>query len=92
MSLETKFAELKVDDVPSIVEAVKSEGVEKSGLAAGISVLVSRCDSKDDAEAIPALKTVKMLAEECPSAQAFTTECLTPCKSVSSSHSSSMSF
>ncbi|KAL7579535.1 hypothetical protein ACA910_007910 [Epithemia clementina (nom. ined.)] len=88
MSLESKFAELKVEDVPSIVEAVKSQGVEKSGLAAGISVLAARCDSKDDAEALSALKTVKALAEECPESQAFIKECLAACLDQALSKSS----
>lgn len=79
MSLEAKFAELKVDDVPTIVAAVKADGVDKSGLAAGISVLINRCASSDDAEALAGLKTVKALVEECPEAQAFTKECLTAC-------------
>ncbi len=81
MSLEAKLAELKIGDVPSIVDAVKSEGAEKSGLASNVTVLAARCDSKDDAEAVAALKVVKALAEECPQAQAFTKECLTACES-----------
>lgn len=80
MSLEEKFANLTLDDSTAIVEAVKSEGVEKSGLAANISVLVARCGSKDDAEAIAAMKTVKALAEGVPSTQPFTKECLGACK------------
>lgn len=80
MSLEAKFAEIKIDDVPSIVEIVKKEGVEKSGLASNLSVLVARCDSSNDTEALAALKTVKTLAEECPEAQAFTKDCLGVCK------------
>lgn len=80
MALEALFAELKIDDVSAIVAAVKKDGVEKSGLAANILVLVARCDSKDDVEALAALKTVKTLAEECPEAQAFTKDCLAICK------------
>ena len=80
MSLEAKFAELKVDDAPSVVETVKKDGVEKSGLAANTDVLVARAASKDEAEALAALKTIKSLAEECSEAQAFTKECITPCK------------
>jgi elongation factor 3 len=79
MSLEEKFAKLTVDDASSVVDTVKSQGVEKSGLAANISVLVARCGSKDDAEAIAAMKTVKALAEECPGAQPFVKECLGAC-------------
>ena len=88
MSLEQKLAELKIDDAPSVVETVKSEGVEKSGLAANISVLSARCGSNDDNEAIAALKTVKALAEGCPATQAFTKECLGACKFVDVSHKS----
>mmetsp|Transcript_22520 Transcript_22520/g.49063 ORF Transcript_22520/g.49063 Transcript_22520/m.49063 type:complete len:1038 (-) Transcript_22520:104-3217(-) len=77
MSLEAKFAALKIDDVDSVVEAVKKDGVEKSGLAANISVLSARCESKDDSETIAACKTVSALCKECPEAQAFTKECLT---------------
>jgi len=80
MSLESKFAELKIGDVSSVVDAVKKDGVQKSGLAAGIEVLKARCDSKDDAECVAALKTLKALADECPEAQAFTKECLGVCK------------
>ena len=80
MSLEAKFAELKIDDVSSVVDAVKKDGAKKSGLAAGIEALKARCVSKDADEALSALKTVKALCEECPEAQAFTKECLTACK------------
>jgi elongation factor 3 len=79
MSLEEKFANLSMDDSASIVESVKSDGVEKSGLAANISVLSARCGSNDDAEALAAFKTVKALAEECPVAQPFVKECLGAC-------------
>ena len=80
MSLEQKFAELKIDDINSVVETVKSEGIEKSGLGDNISILSARCGSSDDNEAIAALKTVKALAEGCIAAQAFTKECLGACK------------
>jgi len=79
MSLEEKFASLSIDDATSVVDTVKSEGVEKSGLAANISVLAARCGSKDEAEAVSALKTVKALAEGIPEAQVFTKECLGAC-------------
>jgi thiamine monophosphate synthase len=79
MSLEQTFAELKIADVASVVDAVKKQGVEKSGLAAGIHVLKARCASKDDEEALAAIKTVKQLCDECPETQAFTKECLTAC-------------
>lgn len=80
MSLEAKFAALSIDDATSVVETVKKEGSEKSGFAANVSVLAARCDSKDEAEALAALKTVEALAKECPQAQAFTKECLGACK------------
>ena len=80
MSLEAKFAALSVDDAASVVEAVKKDGVQKSGLADNIATLAAKCGSSDEAEALAALKTVKTLAEECPGAQAFTKECLTACK------------
>jgi hypothetical protein len=80
MSLEAKLAALTIDDVSGVVDAVKKEGVEKSGLAANISVLAARCDSNDEKEALAALKTVQQLAVECPEAQAFTKECLAACK------------
>lgn len=82
MSLEAKLAALTIDDVSGVVDAVKKEGVEKSGLAANISVLAARCDSSDDKEALAALKTVKQLAIECPESQAFTKECLPACKFI----------
>lgn len=79
MSLEAKFAALTLDDAPAVVETIKNEGVEKSGLAANISVLVARCDSKEDAESIAALKTITQMAKECPQAQPFTKETLGAC-------------
>ena len=80
MSLEQKFASLTIDDVSSVVDTVKSEGVEKSGLASNISVLSARCGSKDEAEALAAMKAVKDLAENVPEAQVFTKDCLGACK------------
>jgi len=78
MSLEAKFENLSIDDVSSVVEAVKSQGVEKSGFASNVSVLAARCDSKDEKDAIAALNTVKALADV-PSCYAFLKDCLTPC-------------
>lgn len=80
MSLEEKFSKLTVDDATSVVDTVKSEGTEKSGLASNASVLAARCGSSDDNEAIAALKTVKALAENVPGAQVFTKESLGACK------------
>lgn len=81
-SLEATLAALKIDDVSGVIAAVKKDGVEKSGLAANITVLAARCDSADETEALAALKTVQQLALECPEAQAFTKECLSACKSM----------
>ena len=80
MSLEAKFAALKIDDVSSVVDAVKKDGAKKSGLASGIEALKTRCASNDADEALAGLKTVKALAEECPAAMAFTKECIGACK------------
>lgn len=80
MSLEALFSSLKIEDVDAVVEAVKKDGADKSGLAANISVLAARCDSADEAEALAAFKTVTRLCVECPQAQAFTKECLSACK------------
>ena len=82
MSLEALFASLKIDDVSTVVEAVKKDGAEASGLAANITVLAARCDSADEAEALAAFKTVTQLCIECPQAQAFTKDCLSACKSM----------
>lgn len=86
MSLEAKFAALSIDDAASVVEAVKKDGVQKSGLADNIATLTAKCASSNDDEALAALKTVKALAEECPEAQAFTKECLTACKYTTGPH------
>ena len=79
MSLEAKFEALKLDDVTSVVDAVKKDGPQASGLADGIAVLLARCASTDDADAIAACTTVKALVEQCPASQAFVKECLTAC-------------
>jgi hypothetical protein len=81
MSLEEKLANLALDDAPVVVGTVQKEGVEKSGLAANVSVLAARCDSNDEKEALAALKIVKDLAEQCPESHAFIKECLSACKS-----------
>mmetsp|Transcript_15332 Transcript_15332/g.42540 ORF Transcript_15332/g.42540 Transcript_15332/m.42540 type:complete len:1040 (+) Transcript_15332:92-3211(+) len=79
MSLEAKFASLSMDDVSSVVDAVKADGVAKSGLAEAITTLVARCASKTEAEALSALKVVKELSESVPTAQPFVKECLGAC-------------
>ena len=80
MSLEEKFAKLGIDDAASIVETVKSEGVEKSGFAANASVLAARIGSSNDTEALAAMKTAKALAEGAPVAQVYLKESLGACK------------
>ena len=76
-TIEGLLAELSLGDEPKLVEAVKSEGVVKSGLADQIDVLAAKCVSSNDAEAVAALTTVKALAEGAPNAEAFTKVCLT---------------
>ena len=82
MSLESKLASLSLGDESSVVEAINTEGVVKSGFAAGISALAAACASKDEEAALAALATVKAVAEGSPAADAFTKECLTACKLV----------
>lgn len=77
MSIESKLEKLSLSDAPSLVEEVKSKGIEKSGLPSAIDVLVAKSDSKDEKEALAALALVKALAEGVPEAEAFTKECLT---------------
>jgi elongation factor 3 len=79
MSIESKLENLSLGDEPSIVAAVKADGAEKSGLAAGIGALVAKCGSKDEAEALAALATAKALAEGAPEGEAFTKDCLAAC-------------
>eukprot|EP00542_Grammatophora_oceanica_P021342 CAMPEP_0194038644 /NCGR_PEP_ID=MMETSP0009_2-20130614/10862_1 /TAXON_ID=210454 /ORGANISM="Grammatophora oceanica, Strain CCMP 410" /LENGTH=1038 /DNA_ID=CAMNT_0038681219 /DNA_START=42 /DNA_END=3158 /DNA_ORIENTATION=+ len=79
MSIEEAFAKLTIDDAKSIVEKIKSEGVEKSGFASSIDILKAKCASKDEADALAGLATAKAVAEECPQADAFNKECLTAC-------------
>mmetsp|Transcript_30273 Transcript_30273/g.64933 ORF Transcript_30273/g.64933 Transcript_30273/m.64933 type:complete len:1040 (+) Transcript_30273:70-3189(+) len=79
MSLEEKFASLSMDDVSSIVDAVKADGVAKSGLPESIVALTARCASKVEAEALAGLKVVKELAESVPTSQPFVKETLGAC-------------
>ena len=76
MSIEEKLASLSLDEVSSVVSAVRADGIEKSGLASSVHVLSARCESSDPDEASAALSLVKDLASECPEAQALTKECL----------------
>lgn len=80
MTLESKFEKLSIGDESSIIDAIKKDGVDKSGFADNIDVLVAKCASTDDAEALAAMATSKALAEGCPEAEAFNIDCLTPCK------------
>jgi hypothetical protein len=82
MTLEAKFADMKIDDVSSIVDIVKKEGAKKSGLADNITILAAKCDSNSDTEALAALKTLQTLVDECPEVQAFTKECLGTCECI----------
>jgi len=79
MSLESKLANLSLGDEASVVEAIKAEGVEKSGFASNISALCAKIASKDDNESLAALATAKAVAEGAPEAEAFNKECLVEC-------------
>jgi elongation factor 3 len=78
-SLEEKLASLSIDDVSSIVDAVKADGLVKSGLADNIVALTARCASKDEKEAVAGMKVVKELAEQVPTSAPFIKECLGAC-------------
>jgi len=79
MSLEAKIANLSLGDEPTIVDAIKSEGPIKSGLAANISALSAKCASKDETEALAAIATVKAIAEGTREGDVFIKECLGAC-------------
>ena len=81
MSIESKLEKLSLADGPSIAEAVKADGVNKSGLASNIAGLVAKCASKDDDECLAGMAAAKALADV-PEADAFTKECLGACKLV----------
>jgi elongation factor 3 len=74
-------------DEASIIAQIKSDGIEKSGLSSSIDVLVARCASKDEKEAIAALTFVKALAEGVPEAEVVTKECLAAAVNQSTSKS-----
>jgi len=76
MSLESKLANLSLGDEASVVEAINADGVEKSGFASNISGLIAKCGSKDEAEALAALATVKAVAEGAKDAEPFNIQCL----------------
>mmetsp|Transcript_11588 Transcript_11588/g.14380 ORF Transcript_11588/g.14380 Transcript_11588/m.14380 type:complete len:1038 (+) Transcript_11588:101-3214(+) len=75
MSIVSKLEKLSLGDEPSIVDAVKSEGVLKSGLADSIDALIAKCDSKDATEAIAGLSTAAALSGVAE-AEAFWKDCL----------------
>jgi elongation factor 3 len=87
MSLEEKFAALSVGDEQSVVDAIKADGVKKSGFAENIEALKAKCASSDEAEALAGLKTVKAIAEGAPEGGAFVKECLTACLAQTTSKS-----
>jgi len=78
MSIESKLENLSLGDEASLIAQIKSDGIEKSGFSASIDILVARCASKDEKEALAALSFAKALAEGVPEAEALTKECLTP--------------
>lgn len=80
MSLEAKFAALSMGDESSIVEAIKADGIVKSGFCDNIEALKAKAESSDEAEALAGLATVKAIAEGVPEAEAINKECLTACK------------
>jgi len=79
MSIESMLEKLSLGDESAFVEEVKKNGVEKSGLAANIHALAAKAASKDEKDALPALTTVKALAEGAPDAMACTKVCLGAC-------------
>jgi len=88
MSLEEKFASLSMDDVSSIVDSIKADGVVKSGLPESIVALTAGCASKTEAEALAAMKVVKDLAENVPTAHPFIKDTLGACLGQAVSKSS----
>mmetsp|Transcript_43891 Transcript_43891/g.64467 ORF Transcript_43891/g.64467 Transcript_43891/m.64467 type:complete len:1038 (+) Transcript_43891:82-3195(+) len=75
-TIEGMLEKLSLGDEPSLVQAVKSDGVVKSGLASSIDTLAAKCASKKEDEAIAALAVAKALAEGAPEAECFTKRCL----------------
>jgi hypothetical protein len=80
MSLESKLANLSLGDESSVVEAIKAEGVDKSGYAANVAAICGAIEGKDAEKAIAALATVKAVAEGAVEAEAFNGLCLSSCK------------
>jgi elongation factor 3 len=76
MSLESKLANLTLGDEASVVEAINADGVEKSGFASNIAGLIAKCASKDEAEALAGMATVKAVSAGAVAAEAFNIQCL----------------
>lgn len=79
MSIESKLEKLSLGDESSLVDSVKEDGMEKSGLAENIYAIAAKAESKDEADALAGLALVKALAEGAPDAQAATKTCLAAC-------------
>lgn len=79
MSIEAALEKLSLGDETNLVEDVKKNGIEKSGLAANISAIAAKAESKDENDALAALALVKALAEGAPDAQVATKQCLAAC-------------
>jgi len=77
MSIESMLENLTLGDEPKLVDSVKADGAEKSGLAASIDAIKAKCASKTEGEALAGLALVKSLAETAPQAEPFIKECLT---------------
>ena len=80
MSLAEKFEKISEAEVPAIVAAVKSDGLQKSGLADNWEVLQARVGSDEEAAAVGASKAIVALLDEVPASQVFVKECLGACK------------
>ncbi len=79
-----------MDDVSSIVDSIKADGVAKSGLPESIVALTAKCASKTEAEALAGLKVVKDLAENVPTAQPFIKDALGACLEQATSKSTAV--
>lgn len=90
MSIEEKLATLSLGDESSLAATVKSDGIEKSGLAPSIEGLAAKCGSGDEKEALAGMALARSLASDCPEAQALTKLCLGPCLEQASSKSKSV--
>jgi len=90
MSIEERLEKLSLGDEANLVETVKNDGPVKSGYATGVDVLVIKCASKDEPEALAALALVKAMATDAKNADAFTKECLTAILEQSTSKSAAV--